>query len=494
MSSRSTSPARRSCRSEPGTRSRHGNTAVRGEGTPCPECYCVDAPDAHRAGAPPPAQTFRPGHSPGERLSGFQNAEPESLVRQCAHSIPLHEGHSLVSDTTTDLVDARPEPGTAPDSTHGSAPAESRPRRKAAGLNGMVLAELQAVAGSLGIGGTAKMRKGQLIEAINAAQAPSGTWRPAGRFGQRRWHRPRRGTGRVRAERPEQNSTTERTRHHERPAAQGGDGATAAAPPPSRAQSRAAEHEPRQSRSPTAAHRRTATHRPTAMHRPTEPASSVSARRASSASRVRGASSASRASSAGPARAARQFGPARQAAGQSGAGQSDGGTLVGRPEQPGQRPVRPEPAVARTRVARTAPTTTRTSNSPAGRRRRRGRNRERRPGVRERNDRFGGAGEPDLGHQRRRRPGARRPASSTSSTTTRFVRTSGYLPGPGRRLRDSLPRSARYGLRKGDAVTGASPAAEGGRAQGEVQRAGPPRHRQRRRPGERRRTASSSTS
>ena len=43
-------------------------------------------------------------------------------------------------------------------------------RRRAGGLDGMVLAELQQLAGSLGITGTGRMRKGQLVEAIRAAR------------------------------------------------------------------------------------------------------------------------------------------------------------------------------------------------------------------------------------------------------------------------------------------------------------------------------------
>ncbi|MDQ3325881.1 MAG: Rho termination factor N-terminal domain-containing protein, partial [Actinomycetota bacterium] len=44
-------------------------------------------------------------------------------------------------------------------------------RRSGGGLNGMVLAELQQVAGGLGIKATGRMRKSQLIEAITAAQS-----------------------------------------------------------------------------------------------------------------------------------------------------------------------------------------------------------------------------------------------------------------------------------------------------------------------------------
>ncbi|MFY0406311.1 transcription termination factor Rho [Solicola sp. PLA-1-18] len=53
------------------------------------------------------------------------------------------------------------------------APAQpaAAPKRRAAGLSGKVLAELQQIAGELGISGTAKMRKGALIEAIKQAQS-----------------------------------------------------------------------------------------------------------------------------------------------------------------------------------------------------------------------------------------------------------------------------------------------------------------------------------
>ena len=50
------------------------------------------------------------------------------------------------------------------------APAKGTRRRSGSGLSGMVLAELQQVAGGLGIKGTGRMRKGQLIEAIQTAQ------------------------------------------------------------------------------------------------------------------------------------------------------------------------------------------------------------------------------------------------------------------------------------------------------------------------------------
>ncbi|KOU03425.1 transcription termination factor Rho [Streptomyces sp. NRRL F-5755] len=58
---------------------------------------------------------------------------------------------------------------TAPATDAPAAPA--RRRRSGTGLDGMVLAELQQVASSLGIKGTARMRKSQLIEVIKEKQA-----------------------------------------------------------------------------------------------------------------------------------------------------------------------------------------------------------------------------------------------------------------------------------------------------------------------------------
>ncbi|MCF2531339.1 transcription termination factor Rho [Yinghuangia soli] len=82
---------------------------------------------------------------------------------------------------TTDLMDqAADQAGSA------ASDATAAPRRRRAagsGLNGMVLAELQQVAAGLGISGTGRMRKSQLIEAIQAKQgggdAPAAEAAPA---------------------------------------------------------------------------------------------------------------------------------------------------------------------------------------------------------------------------------------------------------------------------------------------------------------------------
>ena len=78
---------------------------------------------------------------------------------------------------TTDLMGARVEETAAAPATDASAApasgAGSR-RRRGTGLDGMVLAELQQVASGLGIRGTARMRKSQLIEVIKEAQSGGG--------------------------------------------------------------------------------------------------------------------------------------------------------------------------------------------------------------------------------------------------------------------------------------------------------------------------------
>lgn len=77
---------------------------------------------------------------------------------------------------TTDLmgVTADSTVDNAPATDATAAPAAGSRRRRGTGLEGMVLAELQQVASGLGIKGTARMRKSQLIEVIKEAQAGGG--------------------------------------------------------------------------------------------------------------------------------------------------------------------------------------------------------------------------------------------------------------------------------------------------------------------------------
>ncbi|CAM3474626.1 transcription termination factor Rho [Nocardioides dubius] len=57
--------------------------------------------------------------------------------------------------------------------TEGAAPAAAKePKKRSGGLNGMLLADLKAMAAGLGIPGSASMKKAQLVEAIRGAGTP----------------------------------------------------------------------------------------------------------------------------------------------------------------------------------------------------------------------------------------------------------------------------------------------------------------------------------
>ncbi|HKT02151.1 MAG TPA: Rho termination factor N-terminal domain-containing protein, partial [Rugosimonospora sp.] len=72
---------------------------------------------------------------------------------------------SDTTDVTSDVSSVQ-----APEEAAGSA----RRRRTGSGLTAMLLPELQSMASSLGISGTARMRKGELIAAIQERQAGDG--------------------------------------------------------------------------------------------------------------------------------------------------------------------------------------------------------------------------------------------------------------------------------------------------------------------------------
>ncbi|MBO1336203.1 transcription termination factor Rho [Streptomyces sp. VRA16 Mangrove soil] len=79
-----------------------------------------------------------------------------------------------MSDTTDLMGVTADSSAAAPAASAGEASATPARRRRGTGLEGMVLAELQQVASGLGIRGTARMRKSQLIEVIKEAQAGGG--------------------------------------------------------------------------------------------------------------------------------------------------------------------------------------------------------------------------------------------------------------------------------------------------------------------------------
>jgi transcription termination factor Rho len=78
-----------------------------------------------------------------------------------------------LTDTTDLLQDGASTPAAQADSTPPAAGPAPRTRRRATsgGLAAMVLPELQALAGELGISGVGRLRKGQLIEAIQQKRA-----------------------------------------------------------------------------------------------------------------------------------------------------------------------------------------------------------------------------------------------------------------------------------------------------------------------------------
>src|SRR5215207_7300096 len=83
------------------------------------------------------------------------------------HRPSVWEGpHVTETVEASNGADASSVPGTDAPATAGT-----RRRKTGGGLEGMLLPELKQLAGTLGIRGTGALRKGQLIEAIKAAQA-----------------------------------------------------------------------------------------------------------------------------------------------------------------------------------------------------------------------------------------------------------------------------------------------------------------------------------
>ncbi len=124
----------------------------------------------HQISLPPIGRTTAPA-----RFTQ-QGPKPDSTTGRRARQADVRSREGPFVSDTTDLMGARVEETAAAPATDASAPATgagSR-RRRGTGLEGMVLAELQQVASGLGIRGTARMRKSQLIEVIKEAQAAGG--------------------------------------------------------------------------------------------------------------------------------------------------------------------------------------------------------------------------------------------------------------------------------------------------------------------------------
>src|SRR3954469_3379591 len=102
---------------------------------------------------------------------GRTRREPE---QPCARTAQVTAGKDLYVSETTDLVVTGTPDAARPAGAPAASGTANRPRRRGNGLSGMLLPELQRLAAELGISGTARMRKGDLVAAISARQVGGG--------------------------------------------------------------------------------------------------------------------------------------------------------------------------------------------------------------------------------------------------------------------------------------------------------------------------------
>lgn len=347
---------------------------------------------------------------------------------------------------TTDLMGARVEETAAAPATDASAPATgagSR-RRRGTGLDGMVLAELQQVASGLGIRGTARMRKSQLIEVIKEAQAGGGA--------------------------PAKAETATETKPKRRATSKARTGDEAVAPAEQKAEKVAAEKavaqqqieipgQPASDDVPVERRRRRATAEAGSPETVTAEAKSEPKAETPAAAQGEARADAGDDGRQGRrdrrdrdrgGRQDRDRGDRRKTEDQQGGGQQQGGGRQDRQQQDRQQGGGQQQSGGRQdRQQR--------DNGPQdddefgdGRRGRRGRYRDRR-GRRGRDEFAGGAGEPQVADDDVLIPVA---GILDILDNYAFIRTSGYLPGPND-VYVSLAQVRKNGLRKGDHVTGA---------------------------------------
>ncbi|WP_020575207.1 transcription termination factor Rho [Actinopolymorpha alba] len=335
---------------------------------------------------------------------------------------------------TTDLTTPKASDASA-NGTASDNGAPARARRRASGLTGMVLAELQQVAQGLGITGTARMRKSQLIDAIKAAQS-GGTSAPAA-AAEGASSRPAAKRGSRSQARPEQ--TQIEIASSAEPA-----GADTSTVPSARARDGGAEartETPRRGRAP----------RQAASERTPSPVAGDG--------RDGGADAASEA----PGDRTRERESGRDNRESRDSGREDGGRSGGRDSRDsrdgGGRGNREH---GNQRDNRDRDNRDRDDDEDAGGRRRRRRSRDRfrdrdsrDSRDRDRGERRGGRdrfdAEPQLGEDDVLVPVA---GILDVLDNYAFVRTSGFLPGPND-VYVSLAVVKKYGLRKGDAISGA---------------------------------------
>lgn len=346
---------------------------------------------------------------------------------------------------TTDLLGVRtdaPDASAAP-ATGAATASASRRRRSGTGLDGMVLAELQQLASGLGIKGTARMRKSQLIETIKERQAGG----PAAA--------PQASTDAPAAEKPKRRATS-RTRLDQAAAE------PAAAAPAAKAATTASQ-ESKQIEIP-------------GQPAGEQPKSAAKAAKAETAVKAEAAPKTDRA-----AETAADTAEGRDAKGDAGKGGDDrqdrqrgqrgdrrerqrdrrnrgeeGGAEGGRPGRDRDRGDRQQPPPPQQQQSQGGSGQSQQGGPQDddefgdGRGRRRGRYRDRR-GRGNRREEFGGAGEPQVSDDDVLIPVA---GILDILDNYAFIRTSGYLPGPND-VYVSLAQVRKNGLRKGDHVTGA---------------------------------------
>src|SRR3954453_5503537 len=91
-------------------------------------------------------------------------------VSPCAGKAQVTAGKDLYVSESTDLVGTGAQDATGSSEAPAASGTTGRSRRRGSGLTGMLLPELQQLAAELGISGTARMRKGDLVAAISARQ------------------------------------------------------------------------------------------------------------------------------------------------------------------------------------------------------------------------------------------------------------------------------------------------------------------------------------
>ena len=354
---------------------------------------------------------------------------------------------------TTDLMGVRADNSVA--ASEADAPANgaatasaSRRRRSGTGLEGMVLAELQQVASGLGIKGTARMRKGQLIETIKERQAGGGA--PAAP------QAPAPASDPAPVEKPKRRATS-RARLEQAAAEADGAAATATAQDAKQAQQIEIPGQPAGEKAKAAAAPEKAKAERTAE---AAEAAVDTAEGRTEAKDAKGADKQQgQAAGSGDDRQERQRGQRgdrreRQRDRQRNRGEDGGGEGGGQRQrdrqQQGQGQGGGQGGQQQGPSQQQGGGPQDDDEFGEGRGRRRGRYRDRRGRSRGREE-FGGAGEPQVADDDVLIPVA---GILDILDNYAFIRTSGYLPGPND-VYVSLAQVRKNGLRKGDHVTGA---------------------------------------